>query len=90
MLDENASESTCVLVEWNHIISPFIRKEIMKKNSLPFYLCLTPVSPPSMWFSLSLSLSPLSLFLSFSLPPMSHFLYPSLSFSLRPVSLSLP
>ena len=33
MLDENASESTCVLVEWNHIISSFIRKEIMKKNS---------------------------------------------------------
>ena len=33
MLDENASESTCILVEWNHIISSFIRKEIMKKNS---------------------------------------------------------
>ena len=33
MLDENASESTCVLVEWNHIISLFIRKDIMKKNS---------------------------------------------------------
>ena len=33
MLDKNASESTCVLVEWNHIISSFIRKEIMKKNS---------------------------------------------------------
>ena len=33
MLDENASESTCVFVEWNHIISSFIRKEIMKKNS---------------------------------------------------------
>ena len=33
MLDENASESTCVLEEWNHIISSFIRKEIMKKNS---------------------------------------------------------
>ena len=32
MIDENASESTCVLVEWNHIISSFIRKEIMKKK----------------------------------------------------------
>ena len=32
MLVENASESTCVLVEWNHIISSFIRKEIMKKK----------------------------------------------------------
>ena len=27
MLDENPSESTCVLVEWNHIISSFISKE---------------------------------------------------------------
>ena len=33
MLDENASESMCVLVEWNHIISSFIRKEIMKKKT---------------------------------------------------------
>ena len=33
MLDENASESTCVLVEWNHIISSFIRKEIIKKTA---------------------------------------------------------
>ena len=49
-------------------------------SCLPFYLCLTPVSPsPSLWFSLSLSLPPLSLFISFSLPPMYHFF---ISFSL--------
>ena len=50
-------------------------------------LCIF-VSPLSLLLPPCGSLSP-SLFLPFSLPPMSHFLYPSLSFSLTPVSLSL-